>query len=68
MISQQTMFSEASNSGAVAGGSSRHVKAGDEAEVDPRLSGASVEILKTMPRRIEECMSQFGRLEAAAER
>lgn len=66
---QQAVYWTAYNARTVAGGHTGDVDADyDGEDVDPRLFGASAEVLDTMIERLKGCSYQFGRLEEAAER
>lgn len=66
---QQAVYWVAYRARAVAGEHIADVDADNEGEqADPRLFGASSEVLDTMTRRLKECSYQFGRLEEAVER
>lgn len=67
---QQTVYGAAYSARAIAGGHSpSDIERGDEGEeVDPRLFGASPEVLDTMIERLKEYSSQFGRLGEAVDR
>lgn len=68
-VVQQAVYWTAHNARAVAGGRTGDVDADDEGgDVDPRLFGASAEVLDTMIGRLKECSYQFRRLEEVVER
>lgn len=66
---QQAVYWAAYSAHAVADGHSSDVEAATEGEeVDPRLFGASAEVLDWMTERLKDCSGQFGRLEEAVDR
>lgn len=66
---QQTVYWAAYNARAVTGGHASKAQQNNESEeVDPRLFGASAEVVNMMASSLKECSSHFGRLEEAVER
>lgn len=66
---QQAVYAAAYSARVITGGNSSDVEPGNVGEeVDPRLFGASAEVLDTIAGRLKEYSCQFGRLEEAVDR
>lgn len=66
---QQAVYWAAYRAHAVAGGYMSQIDADNEGEeADPRLFGASADVVEAMTGRLKECSYQFGRSEEAVER